>query len=105
MMASDGFLAGVLAMSFKPTVITLDLRMPGLGGLDVLKALRNQDELTTTKILIVSAMPQEQLEEALDAGADDILEKPFKNKDLVAKVRALADKELSTRKAPFRKKG
>lgn len=102
MMASDGFLAGMIAMSFKPAVITLDLKMPGLGGLEVLKALRNEDELQSTKILIVSAMPEEQLEEALRAGADDILEKPFKNKELVAKIRTLLE-EKPKRKRPYRK--
>ncbi len=88
--ATDGFKAGALAASFDPTVMTLDLKMPGLGGLDVLKTVRKDANLTTLKVLVVSAMPREELDEALSAGADDALEKPFNNKDLVRKVAELA---------------
>jgi CheY-like chemotaxis protein len=90
MIAQEGFLAGCLAMTFAPAVMTLDLRMPGLGGLEVLKGIRNDPELADTRVLVVSAMPQGQLDEALQAGADDILVKPFRNQDLVDKVTALA---------------
>jgi CheY-like chemotaxis protein len=95
MMALEGFLAGALATTFKPAVMTLDLKMPGLGGLEVLKGIRHNPDLGGIKILVVSAMPQEQLEEALAAGADDVLEKPFKNADLVAKVAKLAGVKLA----------
>lgn len=90
MMAPDGFMAGALATSYKPTVITLDLKMPGLGGLEVLKAIRKNPDLADIKVLVVSAMPQDELDEALAAGADAVLEKPFANKDLVARVSELA---------------
>jgi len=98
MLATDGFLAGMLATTFKPFVITLDLKMPGLGGVQLLKAIRDLPAMATTKILIVSAMPQDQLDEALKAGADDTLEKPFENKDLVQKVAELAGVEPATAK-------
>lgn len=91
MVAPDGFLAGALAATFSPAVMTLDLKMPGLNGMDVLKAIRNDPELAAIKIIVVSAMPEEELQAALEAGADDILEKPFKNKDLVDKVARFAD--------------
>lgn len=97
MLATEGFLAGMLALVFRPTVITLDLKMPGLGGLAVLKAIRQREELVTTKVLVVSAMPREQLDEALAAGADGVLEKPFKNKDLVERVGALCEGEATSR--------
>lgn len=92
-LALEGFLAGTLATTFVPAVITVDLKMPGLGGLAVLKAIRDLPELAGVKVLVVSAMPQDQLEEALAAGADDVLEKPFKNKELVQKVATLAGVE------------
>ena len=90
MLATDGFLAGSMALTFKPTVITLDLKMPGLGGLQVLKAIRELPDLAEVKVLVVSAMPQNQLDEAVEAGADDVLEKPFQNKELISKVSQLA---------------
>jgi len=91
MIANDGFLAGALAATFSPAVMTLDLKMPGLSGIEVLKAIRNDPELANIKIIVVSAMPEEELKAALEAGADDILEKPFKNADLVQKVARFAD--------------
>jgi excisionase family DNA binding protein len=87
--ALDGFQAGTLAESFTPTVITLDLKMPGLSGLEVVKFARTRDNLKHIKILIISAMPQKDLDEALETGADDVLEKPFNNDELIEKVSLL----------------
>ena len=88
--ALNGVHAGTLLESFSPTVMTLDLKMPGLGGLDVLKFVRQSENLKDIKILVVSAMPRHELEEALAAGANDVLEKPFENDILVEKVSHLA---------------
>ena len=94
MISLDGFMAGVVASTFKPVVMTLDLKMPSLGGLDILKAIRKNPDLAGIKVLVVSAMPQEELDQARAAGADDVLEKPFANNDLVAKVAQLAGVRL-----------
>jgi excisionase family DNA binding protein len=88
--ASDGFRAGTLLGTFLPGVMTLDLRMPGIPGLDVLKFVRLAERLKDIRILVVSAMPRKELDEALAAGADDVLEKPFRNPDLLEKVVRLA---------------
>lgn len=91
--AQDGFRAGILFETFTPNMMTLDLKMPGLAGLDVLEFVRNTEQLQNIKILVVSALSQKELEKALEAGADDILEKPFKNADLLEKVRNLVGVE------------
>ncbi len=91
--AEDGFRAGVLFQTFAPAVMTLDLKMPGLGGLELLKFVRSTHSLKQIKILIISAMPETELQEALDAGADDVLEKPFRNEVLVEKVSKLLNLE------------
>ena len=88
--AFDGFSAGALMESFAPDVMTLDLRMPGLGGLEVLGFVRSHPRLQGTKIAVVSGLPRAQLEEALAWGADEVLEKPFHNEVLVEKVSRLA---------------
>lgn len=88
--ALSGVHAGTLLESFSPSVMTLDLKMPGLGGLDVLKFVRQSEHLKGIKILVVSAMPRRELEEALAAGANDVLEKPFENDILVEKISRLA---------------
>ena len=85
--ATDGFRAGALLSTFQPTVMTLDLQMPGLGGLDVLRFVRRTPQFQNTRVVVVSAMPRAQLDEALAAGADDVLEKPFHHETLLKKVR------------------
>jgi two-component system response regulator VicR len=88
--ANDGFTAGAQFSLFEPAVATLDLQIPGLGGMDVLHFVRSTERLEGTKILVVSAMPQQQLEAAVAAGADGYLQKPFDNDELLARVRELA---------------
>ena len=87
--AHDGFQAGAQAEVFSPSAITLDLQMPGIGGPDVIKFLRSSAHLKNIKILVVSAMPRQELEEAVAAGADDALSKPFDNADLVDRLHRL----------------
>lgn len=95
-MAFDGFSAGALMESFAPDVMTLDLRMPGLGGLEVLGFVRSHPRLQGTKIVVVSGLPRARLDEALGKGADEVLEKPFDNTALVEKVSRLAGVEGRT---------
>lgn len=91
--ASDGFSAGSMLESFSPTVVTLDLSMPGMSGLEVVRFMRKQERFSQLKILIVSALQQEKIDEAIKSGADDFLGKPFENKNLLNKVRALNGEE------------
>jgi excisionase family DNA binding protein len=88
--ARDGFIGGASLESFRPTLMTLDIRMPGLDGMEVLKFIRGKEHFNDTKILVVSSLPPEKLEEAVRAGANDFLGKPFEPEILVAKVYALA---------------
>lgn len=69
-------------------VILLDIMMPGMDGLEVLKKLR--DENITTPVLIMSARCDlEDRINGLDSGADDYLPKPFATTELLARMRAL----------------
>jgi two-component system, OmpR family, KDP operon response regulator KdpE len=74
-----------LAASHQPDVILLDLGLPGMDGLAVIKRIR---EWTGTPILVLSARGKEQDKiAALDAGADDYLIKPFSVGELAARMR------------------
>lgn len=101
--AHDGFRAGVLIGTFSPIVVTLDLMIPGLGGLEVLKFIRATERLRDIKILVISGMSRAELDKALQVGADDILEKPFQNEVLLQKVERLIG--INTQGGGNRRKG
>jgi len=70
---------------FHPHLILLDLGLPGMSGLEVLKELRKWTRVPT---IILTASDDEQTKVILlDAGADDYLTKPFGSKELLARVR------------------
>jgi excisionase family DNA binding protein len=87
--APNGFQAGAMLSTFKPSVITLDLRMPGIDGLDVLRFLQRAELPMQVKTLIVSADTEARLTEALALGAHGIIRKPFDNSDLLAAVETM----------------
>lgn len=91
--ASDGFWTGSLLYTFKPDLVTLDLRMPGLDGLDVLRFLRQTRLPFKLKILVVSADTRDRLEQALALGAHSALSKPFQNSELLDAIRHLFDEQ------------
>ena len=82
-----GELGLVEAATKRPDAIILDLGLPDLPGIEVLKRLREWSRLP---ILILSVRGQEADKiEALDAGADDYLSKPFGGGELLARLRAM----------------
>ena len=85
--ASDGKAALDAAISSHPDLVVLDLGMPGLTGIEVIEGLRGW---TQVPILVVSGRSESwDKVEALDAGADDYVTKPFSADELLARIRAL----------------
>ena len=75
-----------LFRDWAPDLVITDLMMPGLSGVDVCRAIRSQN---STPVLILSVRDHERSKvEALDAGADDYVTKPFSIQELLARVRA-----------------
>jgi two-component system KDP operon response regulator KdpE len=84
--APDGERALEVAARTHPDVVILDLGLPGIDGVEVIRGLR---AWTATPIIVLSARDQEQDKvEALDAGADDYVSKPFGMDELLARLRA-----------------
>ena len=74
-----------LTASFNPDLILLDLGLPDMDGIDVLKRIR---QLQDIPVIVVSARVNEKEKvEALDLGADDYITKPFGTSELLARVR------------------
>ena len=68
-------------------LIVLDLNLPGMDGMEILRELRRENE--ETKVIILSARGQiADKVEGLDAGANDYMEKPFHIKELEARIRS-----------------
>jgi len=71
----------------KPDLVVLDLMLPGMSGLDILRNLR--DERQNVRVLILTALADEEdLLKGFELGADDYMKKPFSPRELVARVEA-----------------
>ncbi len=85
--ASDGATGLTLAMRDKPDVVLLDLGLPDLDGRQVLQMLR---AVSDVPVIVVTAQDDDRtVVQALDAGADDYLVKPFGSEQLAARIRAV----------------
>lgn len=84
----DGAEACELCLTEAFDLIVLDLNLPGMDGMDLLRELRKND--METRVLILSARNQiADKVEGLDAGANDFLAKPFHLEELKARIRSL----------------
>lgn len=88
--AHDGEETMRLARSLQPDIILLDIMMPGLDGIGVCRALRQEKAFEQTIILILTARSEEYSEVAgFEAGADDYVTKPVKLRSLFSRLEAL----------------
>src|SRR6202023_4366207 len=88
LLAADGKTGYDWAISAKPDLILVDLRLPGMSGIEISKQLRAAK--VNTPIIVLSAVGQEVDKVLLlEIGADDYVVKPFGARELVARVRAV----------------
>lgn len=84
--AATGGGAVLEATSHKPDIVLLDLGLPDMDGIEVIRKIRSW---SSVPIIVISARSEDQDKiEALDAGADDYLTKPFSVDELLARLRA-----------------
>src|SRR6266496_2936010 len=92
--ASDGETGLAMALSEKPDLVVVDVMLPRLGGLEVVREIRRDDP--DLPVLILSAKGQESDKVAgLQFGADDYIVKPFGLKELLARIDALLRRRRS----------
>ncbi|MDH5407109.1 MAG: response regulator [Gammaproteobacteria bacterium] len=104
--ANNGAEALEKMVAFKPDIALLDIMMPDISGMDVLKAIRNNEDLKNTRTIFVSGKSHvDDRLIAYEAGIDDYIVKPFDDDELLSKVRVYsklkADEEVESTKMDF----
>ena len=87
--AGSGEEAVELARRLRPDVVLLDVMLPGLSGLDVVREIRADAELKDTPVLVMTAFSEIEAGDAEEAGANRFLAKPFDLQELTEAVKDL----------------
>ncbi len=87
--------------AFRPELILLDINMPGMGGLEACRAIRDSDPNVAIVMLTIRNTEAAKVE-ALDAGADDFVTKPYSTPELLARIRAALRRVPAAQSSPSR---
>src|SRR3954447_8533160 len=77
------------AMMAQPDLVLLDILMPGIDGYEVCSRLRANPSTENLPVVMITASGEQQRVRALEVGADDFIQKPFNQAELLARVRSL----------------
>lgn len=94
MTAADGAIALGLVQSFAPDVVISDVVMPVFDGIELCRRIKEQPETNNIPVMLISGV-RNAVEDSLEgftAGADDYLDVPFRNEELLVKVARLAER-------------
>ena len=90
LLARDGDEALAQLRAHRPDLVLLDVMMPGKSGFEVCQALRADEALAGTRVLLLSAKGRDtDVAQGLGVGADAYMTKPFSTKELAARVRGM----------------
>ncbi len=85
--ASSGYDAGIVTQQFRPDLIILDYMLPDVNGNVVCRTIKKNPEFAATRVIIVSGVVnQTEIEDLLQAGAEDFIQKPFDITELLTRI-------------------
>ena len=85
--ATNGEKAIEMIKTEKPDLVLLDLRLPGINGIEVCRMIRSDAALKNTPIILFTASANNIVEDCARCGANDYIIKPFDSKDLMEKIK------------------
>lgn len=94
-MAEDGYTGLDCARRELPDLIITDVEMPNLDGIQMIQRLRQEPELQCTPILVLSALHTGRLLQAVDVGANEVMQKPVQLISLIQLIRQVLGATLS----------
>jgi len=93
---ADGAAAIEACKAQRPDLAVLDVMMPGVSGLDAIRAIRADPALADLPVILLTARAQESdVETGFDSGADDYITKPFSPRELASRVQALLSRSAT----------
>lgn len=90
-LATSGEAAMLVIQQERPDIVLLDLKMPGMGGMETLRKIKDKDP-SIDVIMVTGSVDNKVGESALNAGATDHMVKPFDIKSLVEKIQDISRK-------------
>ncbi|CAI2718331.1 response regulator transcription factor [Nitrospina watsonii] len=93
--AGNGLDAGLKAADFLPSIMLLDINLPGLNGLEVCSNLKNNPKTAFMTIIVISASTEYSEQQVQEAGGDLFIRKPVDLTDLLEKCNAILDENTA----------
>ena len=91
---NNGFDAGMMVKEFRPDLVVLDVMLPDINGKEVCQRIRSDPALDEVKVVCISGMvEQDKVQDLMNAGANDFMQKPFDAEALLDKVCRTLDME------------
>ncbi len=103
LVADDGAEGLRLALERRPSLVVLDLNLPGMDGIEVCKNLRANSDVSI--IMVTARVEEEDRLRGLNIGADDYVTKPFSPRELVARVNAVLRRSRPVSQEPPARQG
>lgn len=89
--AIDGMVGYSAAANAHPDLIVTDIQMPRMDGIEMIKRIRESHDISRTPIIVISAFAKRLIHDAIEAGADDFVEKPIDLDEFLETIRLKLD--------------